>query len=62
MEPRGLEGKGLPIQLDADGFVLDDRTAGVFAAGVARRPEDVAATVRDATGAAAKALCATRSV
>jgi len=62
MEPRGLGGKGLPIKLDADGFVLDDRAAGVFAAGVARRPEDVAATVRDATGAAAKALCATRSV
>ena len=62
MAVQGLEGKGLPIQLDADGFVLDDRSAGVFAAGVARRPEDVAATVRDATGAAAKALCATRSV
>ena len=62
MAPHGLAGKGLPIQLDADGFVVDDRAAGVFAAGVARRPEDVAATVRDATGAAAKALCATRSV
>jgi heterodisulfide reductase subunit A-like polyferredoxin len=52
----------LPILRDTDGFALDDRAAGVFAAGVARRPEDVAATVRDATGAAAKALCATRSV
>jgi quinone-modifying oxidoreductase subunit QmoA len=62
MVPRGPEGEALPIPRDADGFALDDRAAGVFAAGVARRPEDVAATVRDATGAAAKALCATRSV
>ena len=41
---------------DDDGFVLDDLEAGVTVAGVARRPEDVAASVRDATGAAARAL------
>lgn len=46
---------------DPDGFALDDRAAHLFVAGVARRPEDVAASVRDATGAAAKALCAARS-
>lgn len=43
---------------DDDGFGLDDAEAGLFVAGVARRPEDVAATVRDATGAAAKAIVA----
>ena len=41
---------------DEDGFILDDLEAGVTVAGVARRPEDVAASVRDATGAAARAL------
>lgn len=43
---------------DDDGFVLDDPEAGVVVAGVARRPEDVASSVRDATGAAARAWCA----
>jgi quinone-modifying oxidoreductase subunit QmoA len=43
---------------DGDGFVLDDLDARVTVAGVARRPEDVAASVRDATGAAARALVA----
>jgi len=43
---------------DDDGFALDDANAKLFVAGVARRPEDVAASVRDATGAAAKALVA----
>ncbi len=43
---------------DDDGFVLDDLGSKVTVAGVARRPEDVAASVRDATGAAARALVA----
>jgi quinone-modifying oxidoreductase subunit QmoA len=43
---------------DDDGFVLDDIASKVTVAGVARRPEDVAASVRDATGAAARALVA----
>jgi quinone-modifying oxidoreductase subunit QmoA len=43
---------------DDDGFVLDDMGSNVIVAGVARRPEDVAASVRDATGAAARALVA----
>ncbi len=51
----------VPIPRDQDGFAIDDHAARVFAAGVARRPEDVAASVRDATGTAAKALCAARS-
>jgi heterodisulfide reductase subunit A-like polyferredoxin len=41
---------------DDDGFVLDDLESAVTVAGVARRPEDVASSVRDATGAAARAL------
>ena len=43
---------------DDDGFVLDDADARITVAGVARRPEDVASSVRDATGAAARALVA----
>jgi quinone-modifying oxidoreductase, subunit QmoA len=55
-----LEDGKLPfnIKLDDDGFGIDDEAAGVFVTGVARRPEDVAASVRDATGAAAKAAVA----
>ncbi len=56
MVPNLVEGK-LPfeVQIDEDGFGLDNPQAKVFMAGVARRPEDVAASVRDATGSAAKA-------
>jgi quinone-modifying oxidoreductase subunit QmoA len=61
MAARGNGDLPLPLVRDGDGFVLDDRAAGIFAAGVARRPEDVAASVRDATGAAAKAIGAARS-
>jgi quinone-modifying oxidoreductase subunit QmoA len=43
---------------DDDGFVLDDLASAVTVAGVARRPEDVASSVRDATGAVARALAA----
>jgi len=43
---------------DDEGFVLDDPSSAVTVAGVARRPEDVAASVRDATGAAARAVIA----
>ena len=55
-----LKGEKSPfsIGMDDDGFGLDDPGASLFLAGVARRPEDVAASVRDATGAAAKASVA----
>ncbi len=43
---------------DEDGFLLDDPARGLAVAGVARRPADVAASVRDATGAAARAWAA----
>ena len=41
------------------GFALENRPAGIFVAGVAHRPSDVVTTVRDATGAALKAIRAT---
>jgi len=55
-----LKGSKLPftVKLDDDGFGLDDPDNNIFVAGVARRPEDVAASVRDATGVAAKAAVA----
>jgi quinone-modifying oxidoreductase subunit QmoA len=57
-----LKGAALPFKaaLDDDGFGLDDPENRVFVAGVARRPEDVAASVRDATGVAARAAAAAR--
>jgi quinone-modifying oxidoreductase subunit QmoA len=55
-----LGGAPLPFQVsrDEDGFGLDNGQDGVVVAGVARRPADVASSVRDATGAAARALVA----
>jgi len=55
-----LKDTKLPFKmtLDDDGFGLDDPDNKIFVAGVARRPEDVAASVRDATGVAAKASVA----
>ncbi|HUX10780.1 MAG TPA: CoB--CoM heterodisulfide reductase iron-sulfur subunit A family protein [Terriglobia bacterium] len=55
--------QGLPLSLARDefGFVTNG-TPGIYATGCAKRPEEVSATVRDATGAALKALqCAVRS-
>jgi quinone-modifying oxidoreductase subunit QmoA len=59
MQPNAVDDDmALLSRKDDDGFVLDDLEAGITVAGVARRPEDVAASVRDATGAAARALVA----
>ena len=57
-----LRGSEFPFDLktDDDGFGLDNMAAKIVVAGVARRPEDVASSVRDATGAAAKAFIAAR--
>jgi quinone-modifying oxidoreductase subunit QmoA len=49
----------LPFQMQYDeyGFCAPNgRSNGIIAAGVARTPTDVAATIRDATGAALKAI------
>ena len=46
-----------PLALDGDHFVLAAQTGeGIFAAGCARAPVDVAASVQDATAAAALAI------
>jgi quinone-modifying oxidoreductase subunit QmoA len=59
MVPNALDDDlALFTRKDEEGFVLDDLDSGVTVAGVARRPEDVAASVRDATGAAARAVIA----
>ncbi len=59
MEPNTkLDGMPFGSAMDDDGFGLDDAEKKVFVAGVTRRPEDVAASTRDATGAAAKAIIA----
>jgi len=57
---------GLPVPLPQDEFrffVNPPGEKGIVAAGCARRPEEVAATVQDGTAAALKALqCVTRSM
>ena len=54
---------GLPLNAVRDEFgFLTNGTPGVYAAGCAKRPEEVSATVRDATGVGLKALqCVVRS-
>ncbi len=47
---------GLPLQLDESGFGMEDRSTGVYLAGVSRRPMDVTSSTRDGTGAALKAI------
>ncbi len=54
-----LQAPPFGVLLDEDGFGLPGHDLGLSVAGVARRPEDVAASVRDATGAAARAIAAT---
>jgi quinone-modifying oxidoreductase subunit QmoA len=54
------DGLPFPVTRDEDGFCLDSPESGLCIAGVARRPEDVAASVRDATGAACRAFAAGR--
>jgi quinone-modifying oxidoreductase subunit QmoA len=61
MVPNALEGESIAgLARDDDGFALEAAAHGLVVAGVARRPEDVAASVRDATGAAARAIAAGR--
>jgi quinone-modifying oxidoreductase subunit QmoA len=51
----GSDDLPLNLKLDEDNFAIEDLPQGVAVAGVTRRPQDVASSVRDATGAAAKA-------
>jgi len=45
------------VQKEENGFVLNDgQTAGIYAAGVGHRPNDVTTSVQDATGAALKSI------
>ena len=63
MVPSTVDAKipGLDVSYDEYGFIIDNRDAGLFAAGVAKRPTDVVTSVRDSTGAALKAMQATRT-
>ena len=45
---------GLELEYDDFGFALEDRSQGIYIAGVSRRPMDVVSSVRDGTGAALK--------
>ena len=53
---------GVALERDQHGFLVEEQPlAGMLGAGCAKRPTDVAACVRDATGTAMKALQAVRS-
>jgi quinone-modifying oxidoreductase subunit QmoA len=56
--PNGLEGVDLPagVTLDDYGFMVGGASTGIVGAGCAKRPVDVSRAVRDATGAALKAI------
>ena len=58
MVPSTVDGKiaGLDVEYDEYGFIIENRDAGILAAGVAKRPTDVVTSVRDSTGAALKAI------
>lgn len=45
---------GLNVQQDKNGFIVSGD--GIYAAGVAKKPQDVSSSVQDATGAALKAI------
>jgi quinone-modifying oxidoreductase subunit QmoA len=45
-----------PVRFDQDHFIVTDSTPGIFAAGCARGPMDVATTTQDAAAAALKAI------
>lgn len=51
----------LPLTFDDQGFVLDDPTRGIFAAGCARRPMNVSQSVRSGAAAVTRVLSFLRS-
>ena len=54
MQPEATSGLPGAIKVDDDGFVVSDK--GIFGAGCARNALDVAASVKDGTGAAMRAI------
>jgi quinone-modifying oxidoreductase subunit QmoA len=64
MEPTAVSDKPkAELAYEKNGFIDPDKTqAGIYAAGVARRPGDVAESVQGATGAALKSLQSAREV
>ncbi|MBI4496978.1 MAG: FAD-dependent oxidoreductase [Chloroflexi bacterium] len=58
MKPNAAESKvaGLNIEYDEYGFAIEDPQQGIYVAGVAKRPTDVATSTRDGTAAALKAI------
>lgn len=58
MQPVAMEAKipGLDLTFDEHGFVVENRNSGVYVAGVARAPMDVASSVREGTAAALKGV------
>jgi quinone-modifying oxidoreductase subunit QmoA len=58
MQPEGLPAGAIPdLKYDAYNFALQDlKAGGVFTAGCAKRPSDVAGCTQDATGAALRAI------
>lgn len=58
MEP-AAKGANIPVEIawQADGFIDAEKLSpGIYAAGVARRPDDVTTSVQDATGAALSSI------
>ncbi|MEW6608558.1 MAG: CoB--CoM heterodisulfide reductase iron-sulfur subunit A family protein [bacterium] len=53
MEPT-LKGTSLPLNIDKNGFMSSEQ--GIYSAGVAKKPAEVALSVQDATGSALKAI------
>lgn len=56
MVPNSAEDKPATVPLDEFGFISPEGGKGIFGAGVATRPMDVASSLQDATGAALKAI------
>ncbi|MDI6781597.1 MAG: CoB--CoM heterodisulfide reductase iron-sulfur subunit A family protein [bacterium] len=54
MQPTNFS--GLNINRDKNGFISTEQGSGIYASGVAKKPQDVSSSVQDATGAALRAI------